>query len=82
MVPAEGVILERVLDATHSISPEGLSHDAYAELTLPTRRPRGVAITDDDLRWWMVPTCLRAPRNTTLRRFALFLRALASAGDQ
>lgn len=31
VVPAEGVILERVLDATHSISPEGLSREAYAK---------------------------------------------------
>jgi GNAT superfamily N-acetyltransferase len=31
LVPAEGVILERVLDATHSISPEGLSREAYAK---------------------------------------------------
>jgi hypothetical protein len=31
VVPAEGVILDRVLDATHSISPEGLSREAYAK---------------------------------------------------
>jgi GNAT superfamily N-acetyltransferase len=31
VVPAEGVILERVLDATHSISLEGLSREAYSK---------------------------------------------------
>jgi GNAT superfamily N-acetyltransferase len=31
VVPAEGVILERVLDATHSISVEGLSREAYTK---------------------------------------------------
>ena len=31
VIPAEGVILERVLDMAHSISPEGLSRDAYAK---------------------------------------------------
>lgn len=31
VVPAEGVILKRVLDAAHAISPEGLSRDAYAK---------------------------------------------------
>jgi hypothetical protein len=30
VVPAEGIILKRVLDAAHAISPEGLSRDAYA----------------------------------------------------
>jgi hypothetical protein len=31
VVPAEGVILERVLDATHPIFPEDLSREAYAK---------------------------------------------------
>jgi hypothetical protein len=31
VVPAEGVILKRVLDAAHAISPEGLSREAYAK---------------------------------------------------
>jgi GNAT superfamily N-acetyltransferase len=30
VVPAEGVLLERVLAAAHGVSPEGLSRDAYA----------------------------------------------------
>jgi hypothetical protein len=30
VVPAEGVILERVLDATHATLPQGLSREAYA----------------------------------------------------
>jgi hypothetical protein len=30
VVPAEGIILKRVLDAAHANSPEGLSRDAYA----------------------------------------------------
>jgi hypothetical protein len=31
VVPAEGVILKRVLEAAPHISPEGLSHEAYAK---------------------------------------------------
>ena len=31
VVPAEGSILERILDTAHSISPEGLSRPAYAK---------------------------------------------------
>ena len=31
VVPAEGVVLDRVLDAAHAISPEGLSREAYAK---------------------------------------------------
>ena len=31
VVPAEGVILKRVLEAAHAISPEGLSREAYAK---------------------------------------------------
>jgi GNAT superfamily N-acetyltransferase len=31
VVPAEGVILERVLEAEHALSPEGLSREAYAK---------------------------------------------------
>ena len=31
VVPAEGVILKRVLDAAHAVSPEGLSREAYAK---------------------------------------------------
>lgn len=31
VVPAEGVVLERVLEAEHAISPEGLSREAYAK---------------------------------------------------
>jgi hypothetical protein len=31
VVPAEGVILQRVLEAAHPISPEGLSREAYAK---------------------------------------------------
>ncbi len=31
VVPAEGVILKRVLDAAHAISPDGLSRHAYAK---------------------------------------------------
>jgi hypothetical protein len=31
VVPAEGVILERVLEAEHAVSPEGLSREAFAK---------------------------------------------------
>jgi hypothetical protein len=31
IIPAEGAILERVLDAAHSISSEGLSRHAYGQ---------------------------------------------------
>jgi hypothetical protein len=32
VIPAEGAVLERVLETAHSISPEGLSRQAYAKL--------------------------------------------------
>jgi hypothetical protein len=31
VIPAEGVILKRVLEATHPISPEGLSLQTYGK---------------------------------------------------
>jgi hypothetical protein len=31
VIPAEGAILERILDTAHSIAPEGLSREAYAK---------------------------------------------------
>jgi len=53
VVPAEGVILERVLEATHSISPEGLSRQAYAKFdtaqmktTWGRRHQRRLALVD------------------------------------
>lgn len=38
VIPAEGAILERVLDAAHSISSEGLSRHAYGQCDAAQRR--------------------------------------------
>jgi hypothetical protein len=56
VVPAEGAILERVLDATYPFSNGGLSRHAYGK-TLPRREPSGDAVIGDDSRWWMAATC-------------------------
>ena len=41
VVPAEGVILKRVLDAAPHISPEGLSHEAYVKFDAAQTRTAG-----------------------------------------
>src|SRR5690349_13725297 len=54
IIPAEGVILERLLDTVHSISSEGLSRHAYGQFDAARmrtawgrRRRRRFALTED-----------------------------------
>ena len=54
VIPADGAILERVLDAAHSISSEGLSRHAYGQFDAARmrtawgrRRRRRFALTED-----------------------------------
>jgi hypothetical protein len=71
VVPAEGVVLKRVLEAAHAIASEGLSREAYRKFDAAQMKTEWVAITADDSRSWMVPTCLPAPCSTTLRRSSI-----------
>jgi hypothetical protein len=57
VVPAEGAILERVLDATYPLSNGGLSRHTYGRRDAAQTRTVWDVVIGDDSRWWMAATC-------------------------
>lgn len=51
VIPAEGVILERILEATYPIWHESLSREAYGKFDAAQMKTACRAVISDDLRW-------------------------------